>query len=290
MSDPDDALQSRSRGEPTATAEITRPARVTGQHGGSLETSKLNSYKFDVIAVTTVNVRAETEDQARAMIGGLNSISTRTTGDDIEAAYGLDVSTNDYDVVNVSPRGRGYLVSADLRGDFPYRVSGLEAIPEPILDHDLAGLREALAESDRAMEGDSHDAEHAAHFGLAEAARGLLDGSGRPRTGQPGRYIVTSQLGSRNWHADDAEHAAEQHRDAFPDEPVISVRPVGEEPQARSTATQPRDSATPGPSLEQEAQARAESPASVPRPTSKARKPASPGPGQQAPPQVRRRG
>jgi hypothetical protein len=151
----------------------------------SVMTQQLNVYKFDVIAVTTVNVRAETEDQARAMIDGLNSITTRTTGDDIEAAAGLGVSTSDYDVVNVSPRGRGYLVSAETQGGDEVSVSALEIIPEPTLTADLAGLREELAEADRALAGDSNDAEHDALYGLAEAVRGLLGESGHPRTGKP---------------------------------------------------------------------------------------------------------
>ena len=157
---------------------------MTGQDGGSLEISKLNSYKFDVIAVTTVNVRAETEDQARAMVDGLNSITTRTTGDDIEAAAGLDVSTDDYDVVNVSPLGRGYLVSAETQGGEEISVSTLKIIPEPTLTADRAGLREELAEADRALAGDSNDAEHDARHGLAEAVRALLDGSGDSRAGK----------------------------------------------------------------------------------------------------------
>lgn len=36
-------------------------------------------------------------------------------------------------------------------------------------------------------------------------------------------YLVQSNEGLRRWLADDAEHAAEQHRDAFPDEPIISI-------------------------------------------------------------------
>jgi hypothetical protein len=146
----------------------------------------LNSYKFDIVAVTTVNVRAETEEQARAMIDGLNSITTRTTGDDIEAAHGLDVSADDYDVVNVSPRGRGYLVSAETQGGQGIGISAHEESPEPILAGDRAGLREELAEADRALAGDSNDAEHDALHGLAEAVRGLLDGSSRSRAEKPG--------------------------------------------------------------------------------------------------------
>jgi hypothetical protein len=147
-------------------------------------TLQLNSYKFDVNAVVTVNVRAETEDRARAMIDGLNSITTRTTGDDIEAAAGLDVSTSDYDVVTVDPRGRGYLVSAETQGGQEISVSSLELIPEPTLPDDLAGLREELAEADRALVGDSNDAEHDALHGLAETVRGLLDGSSHSRPGK----------------------------------------------------------------------------------------------------------
>lgn len=36
-------------------------------------------------------------------------------------------------------------------------------------------------------------------------------------------YAVTTPLGTRIWHADDADHAVEQHDDAFPDEPVLAV-------------------------------------------------------------------
>lgn len=159
--------------------------------GGSSVTGQLNSYKFDVIAVTTVNVRAGTEEQARAMIDGLNSITTRTTGDDIEAVHGLDVSTRDYDVANVSPRGRGYLVSAESPGGEEISISELEGFAEPIMVDDLAGLREELAEADRALAGDSNDAEHEALYDLTETLRGLLAGSSPWRPGESNLAVST---------------------------------------------------------------------------------------------------
>lgn len=250
---------------------------------------QLNLYEFDIAAVVTLKVRAKTEDQARSMIDGLRSISARTTGEDIETVHGLDVSTGDYDVVNVSPLGRGYLVSAQTKDGKEISVSEDELIPEPILAPDRAGIMEDLAEADRALAGDSIDAvDHALH-GLAERVRGLLDDNGNPHTEKSGRYIVTSPLGSRTWHADDADHAAGQHRDAFPDEPVISVRPAAGELQARSAVSQPGTSATPDPGPGQEAPARTGSPARAPRPAAAARKPARPQPGQQVPPRTRRR-
>lgn len=36
-------------------------------------------------------------------------------------------------------------------------------------------------------------------------------------------FTVTSSLGERVWHADDAEDAAAQHRDSFPDEYILAV-------------------------------------------------------------------
>lgn len=36
-------------------------------------------------------------------------------------------------------------------------------------------------------------------------------------------YVIQSDLGLRVWQAEDAEHAVEQHRDAFPDEDVLGV-------------------------------------------------------------------
>jgi hypothetical protein len=217
---------SRPRGEPAATAEVTRPATWTGQDGGSLEIGKLNSYKFDVIAVTTVNVRAETEDQARAMIDGLNSITTRTTGDDIEAAYGLDVSTSDYDVVNVSPLGRGYLVSAETQGGAQISVSTLEIIPEPTLTADRAWLREGLAGADRALAGDSNDAGHDALRGLAEAVRALLGGSGHSRAAKSSPALHPGL---------DFPHAPTARTPADPAQPAASGTAT---PPAARTATQ----------------------------------------------------
>jgi hypothetical protein len=161
---------------PAASAELLSQEETA-------RAQQLNSYKFDVIAVATVNVRAQTEDQARAMIDGLNSITTRTTGDDIETAYDLDVSTRDYDVANISPRGRGYLVSAETGGGEEISVSTLELIPEPIVAADRAGLRKELAEADRALAGDNYDDERDALDGLAEAVRELLDPSGHPPAG-----------------------------------------------------------------------------------------------------------
>jgi hypothetical protein len=140
----------------------------------------LNSYKFDVLAVTTINVRALTEEQARAMIGGLDSITTRTAGDGIEAA-GLNVTTGDYDVVNVCPRGPGYLVGAETRDGKEVSVTALEIIPESVLPAAWAALEAELAEADLALAGDSNDDEHDALNGLAEAVRRLLDRSGHPR-------------------------------------------------------------------------------------------------------------
>lgn len=39
-------------------------------------------------------------------------------------------------------------------------------------------------------------------------------------------YAITTAMGDRRWHAEDEEHAREQHLDAFPDERVIAVRLV----------------------------------------------------------------
>jgi len=39
----------------------------------------------------------------------------------------------------------------------------------------------------------------------------------------PGTYVVRSPEGDRRWEADDEDHAAEQHRDAFPEEPILKV-------------------------------------------------------------------
>lgn len=159
--------------------------------GGSSVTGQLNSYKFDVIAVTTVNVRAETEEQARAMIDGLNSITTRTTGDDIEAVHGLDVSTRDYDVANVSPRGRGHLVSAESPGGEEISISEFEEFAEPIMVDDLAGLREELAKADRFLAGDDYADAHEALHDMAETVRGLLAGSSPWRPGKSSLAVST---------------------------------------------------------------------------------------------------
>lgn len=171
-----------------------------------------NSYTFDVVAVTTVKVRAGTEEQARAMIDGLNTISTQTTGDDIQAARELNVSTSDYDVTYVSPRGHGYLVSAETKGGAEIEVGALELIPEPVLPHGLAGLRGELAEADRFLAGDDYADAHEALHDLAEAAREVLGGAPdateeitRPRR-RPGRLLpanVASPEGNR--FSDDAQ-------------------------------------------------------------------------------------
>jgi hypothetical protein len=206
-------------------------AAASGELPGQEETARAqqpNSYKFDVIAVATVNVRAETEDQARAMIDGLNSVTTRTTGDDIEAAPWLDVSTRDYDVVNISPRGRGYLVSAETGGGEEISISAAEFFPEPILPADRAGLREELAEADRALAGQSNDAEHDALHGLAEAVRALLDPSGHPQTG---KVSPAMQAGLN-----------------FPHAPAASTPAGPAQPAASGTATPPAArTATEGP-------------------------------------------
>ena len=36
-------------------------------------------------------------------------------------------------------------------------------------------------------------------------------------------YVIQSDLGLRIWYAEDVDHAIEQHRDAFPDEPILGV-------------------------------------------------------------------
>jgi len=36
-------------------------------------------------------------------------------------------------------------------------------------------------------------------------------------------YVIQSDTGLRVWQAEDADHAVEQHRDAFPEEPVLGV-------------------------------------------------------------------
>jgi hypothetical protein len=36
-------------------------------------------------------------------------------------------------------------------------------------------------------------------------------------------YIVTTSMGDRRWVADDADHAREQHEDAFGDDPSEAI-------------------------------------------------------------------
>lgn len=41
-------------------------------------------------------------------------------------------------------------------------------------------------------------------------------------------YRIETAGGCRLWHADSTAHAVEQHRNAFPDEPVADASAVGE--------------------------------------------------------------
>ena len=42
---------------------------------------------------------------------------------------------------------------------------------------------------------------------------------------EPDKWVIISESGARQWTADNAEHAREQHMDAFPDEEIFSVAP-----------------------------------------------------------------
>lgn len=39
-------------------------------------------------------------------------------------------------------------------------------------------------------------------------------------------YVVRSDTGERVWHADNTDHAREQHRDTFPEETILEVRRI----------------------------------------------------------------
>lgn len=47
-------------------------------------------------------------------------------------------------------------------------------------------------------------------------------------------FVIESTMGQRNWMANDADHAIEQHVDAFPEEPILYVDgvPIYEHPAA----------------------------------------------------------
>lgn len=40
-------------------------------------------------------------------------------------------------------------------------------------------------------------------------------------------FVILSDLGEREWHADNYEHAIEQHELAFPEEEIITVEDTG---------------------------------------------------------------
>ena len=93
------------------------------------------------------------------------------------------------------------------------------------MTEELLALRAAWI---AATEGDSNDDEHetaAAYIEALEAAVTPLTGPLDPE-GQMRHYSVLSSLGTRTWHADDVDHAREQHDLAFPDEPIHDVRLV----------------------------------------------------------------
>ena len=78
-----------ARGQHQPDKHGCRPA-AGGRGNPGTAAGLRNVYTFDIAALTTVKVHAATEDQARSMIDGLTSITTRTAGDDIETAYGLE--------------------------------------------------------------------------------------------------------------------------------------------------------------------------------------------------------
>lgn len=41
-------------------------------------------------------------------------------------------------------------------------------------------------------------------------------------------FVITSEMGERNWLAEDAEHAIEQHNDAFGEDDYETILSVGE--------------------------------------------------------------
>jgi hypothetical protein len=201
-----------------------RLARATGATDEQIARQLRNSYKLNVLAVVTVDVRAGTEDQARAMIAGLDSITTRTTGDDAQAVWGLDVSAPDYEVVNVSPRGRGYLISAETPSGDEISSTGLEGFPEPVLPADLEGLRVGLAEADRFLAGKTDGDTHEVLKDLAETVRQLFNASGLAEA--DAAALADSQADN----ADSANDAGTQQSD-----PEVTTRPATAPP--RNTAS-----------------------------------------------------
>jgi hypothetical protein len=55
------------------------------------------------------------------------------------------------------------------------------------------------------------------------------------KTDEDGRpFKVTTAMGTRTWTADDADHAREQHEDAFPDEAIENIDPPDAAEQAEA--------------------------------------------------------
>lgn len=128
------------------------------------------TYKFDVAAVATIDLTtAEGPDAAREAVRSLAAIDNGWDGSlPSDARWTLTC---------VAPRGEAALIQTDpelTRPDDP-EVS----ITDPGLDEPLTGdwrgtLRDALAEADEALGGDSNDAEHDALYSVRETIAGLL--------------------------------------------------------------------------------------------------------------------
>ena len=142
-------------------AECPRCGHLPREHGVSM-----NEYTFDVVAVVTFHVSAADYPTARRAVESVDEYHVQTG-----EAEGCQEPGVSFTLTAVDPRGRASL--ADTDSDEAIPADDYQTFTEPLLDV-RDDLRAMLDEADKALGGDSNDAEHDALYSLREIIAGLL--------------------------------------------------------------------------------------------------------------------
>jgi hypothetical protein len=133
----------------------------------------MRDYTFDIVGVATFHVSAPDYATARRAAEGVGEFSVRDNTVDDSPAIEDILPVISWELTCVSPRGPASLFDADPEDpDIP--AEDYQTFTEPLTGDARDRLREALAEADEALGGDSNDAEHDALFSVRETIAGLL--------------------------------------------------------------------------------------------------------------------
>lgn len=129
-------------------------------------TKIMPEYTFDIVAVATFHIGAPDYPTARQALEGAEAFEVPLGAGD------YDHASASFTLTCVAPRGKASFFAADPEDD-SIPAGDVQTFDEPLLDA-RDTLKEALAEADEALGGDSNDAEHDALYSVRETIAGLL--------------------------------------------------------------------------------------------------------------------